>query len=98
MPESMWSAAGELFQKALTLGGTLTGGHGVGILNKRWLADELGDDQVDLQRRLKAVFDPLGILNPGRCSRSDSTTPTLPPDAIGRTRLLGSRGKKLRRW
>ena len=66
VPDEIWSAAGELFEEALRLGGTLTGEHGVGILKKRWLADELGDDQVELQRKIKAVFDPLSILNPGK--------------------------------
>lgn len=66
VPEPVWSAADELFRACLRLGGTLTGEHGVGTLKKRWLRDELGQDQVDLQRRLKAVFDPLGILNPGK--------------------------------
>jgi glycolate oxidase len=36
------------------------------MLKKRWLADELGDDQVELQRQIKAVFDPHGLLNPGK--------------------------------
>jgi glycolate oxidase len=66
VPEEIWVAAGELFSAALSLGGTLTGEHGVGLLKKRWLGDELGDDQLELQRRLKQVFDPLGILNPGK--------------------------------
>jgi glycolate oxidase len=66
VPEAIWTAAGELFAAALRLGGTLTGEHGVGLLKKRWLGDELGDDQLDLQRRIKAAFDPLGILNPGK--------------------------------
>ena len=66
VPELIWAAADELFATALRLGGTLTGEHGVGILKKRWLADELGEDQLDLQRRLKLVFDPRGILNPGK--------------------------------
>ena len=66
VPEHIWSAADELFATALRLGGTLTGEHGVGILKKRWLGDELGEDQLDLQRRLKLVFDPRGILNPGK--------------------------------
>lgn len=66
VPEPIWSAAGELFTAALALGGTLTGEHGVGILKRRWLGDELGADQLDLQRQVKAVFDPLGILNPGK--------------------------------
>jgi glycolate oxidase len=66
VPEVIWAAASELFEAALALGGTLTGEHGIGTLKRRWLAYELGDAQVDLQRRLKAAFDPLGILNPGK--------------------------------
>lgn len=66
VPDFVWAAADELFTAALRLGGTLTGEHGVGILKKRWLGDELGDDQLDLQRQIKRVFDPLWILNPGK--------------------------------
>ena len=66
VPEVVWKAADELFLAALRLGGTLTGEHGVGVLKRRWLGDELGDTQLELQRQLKAVFDPLGILNPGK--------------------------------
>jgi glycolate oxidase len=66
VPDHIWAAADALFTAALALGGTLTGEHGIGVLKRRWLADELGDDQVDLQRGIKAVFDPLGILNPGK--------------------------------
>lgn len=66
VPERVWAAADALFVAALRLGGTLTGEHGVGILKRRWLRDELGDDQLALQQQLKAVFDPAGILNPGK--------------------------------
>jgi len=66
VPEYVWAAADELFLDCLRLGGTLTGEHGVGILKKRWLRDELGDDSFTLQKQLKQVFDPLGILNPGK--------------------------------
>lgn len=66
VPEVIWAAAGELFEAALELGGTLTGEHGIGTLKRRWLADELGNEQVALQRRIKAAFDPRGILNPGK--------------------------------
>jgi len=66
VPTGVWDAADELFVACLSLGGTLTGEHGVGMLKRRWLRDELGDDQVDLQRELKRVFDPTGILNPGK--------------------------------
>ncbi|AZZ54883.1 FAD-binding oxidoreductase [Rathayibacter iranicus] len=64
--EGVWEAAAELFRTALALGGTLTGEHGVGLLKRRWLAEELGDDSLALQRGIKAVFDPLGIMNPGK--------------------------------
>ncbi|WEH41608.1 FAD-binding protein [Streptomyces sp. NBC_01218] len=50
----------------LELGGTITGEHGVGVLKKEWLARELGPVGIELQRSIKAAFDPLGILNPGK--------------------------------
>ncbi|WP_157008432.1 FAD-binding oxidoreductase [Agromyces laixinhei] len=65
VPAHVWAAADEMFRTAVALGGTLTGEHGVGILKRRWLADELGDDSFELQRGIKALFDPKGILNPG---------------------------------
>ncbi|OMH23249.1 FAD-binding oxidoreductase [Tersicoccus phoenicis] len=66
VPPRVWDAADELFRYALELGGTLTGEHGVGVLKRRWLGDELGTDQLALQRRIKAAFDPDGLLNPGK--------------------------------
>jgi glycolate oxidase len=66
VPPHIWDAASELFRAALALGGTLTGEHGIGVLKSRWLAEELGDDQWELQRQITRVFDPLGILNPGK--------------------------------
>ena len=56
----------EIMQIALELGGTITGEHGVGVLKKRLLADELGSLNLDVHRRVKAAFDPDGILNPGK--------------------------------
>ena len=64
--QEVWDAAGELFRTAIALGGTLTGEHGVGVLKRRWLAEELGPDSYELQVKIKSVFDPLGILNPGK--------------------------------
>ena len=66
VPDVIWRAADELFRAALRLGGTLTGEHGVGVLKRRWLVDELGEDQWRLQREITRVFDPQGILNPGK--------------------------------
>ena len=66
VPDHVWAAADEMFLDCLRLGGTLTGEHGVGILKKRWLRDELGDDSFALQQQIKQVFDPHGLLNPGK--------------------------------
>lgn len=66
VPEVIWAAADDLFHAALRLGGTLTGEHGVGVLKRRWLVDELGEDQWELQRQIARVFDPAGIMNPGK--------------------------------
>lgn len=71
-PPEVWAAADELFRAAIRLGGTLTGEHGIGVLKRRWLAEELGDDQWQLQRQIAAVFDPLGILNPGKVFTPDA--------------------------
>jgi glycolate oxidase len=66
LPDAAWEVAGEIFALALRLGGTLTGEHGVGVLKRQWVAEELGPTAHALQRRIKEVFDPRGILNPGK--------------------------------
>jgi glycolate oxidase len=66
VPAEIWSAADALFRHAVALGGTLTGEHGVGLLKRKWLLEELGQTQWELQRKIKEVFDPQGILNPGK--------------------------------
>ncbi|TQN35711.1 glycolate oxidase [Blastococcus colisei] len=55
-----------IMRLALELGGTITGEHGVGLLKKTWLRRELGERSYALQRSIKSVFDPQGILNPGK--------------------------------
>lgn len=66
VPEHIWNAADAIFRKAISLGGTLTGEHGVGLLKRQWLIDELGQNQTKLQWQIKKVFDPNNILNPGK--------------------------------
>ncbi|MFF5641514.1 FAD-binding oxidoreductase [[Kitasatospora] papulosa] len=56
----------EIMALGLELGGTITGEHGVGVLKKEWLARELGEVGLELQRGIKSAFDPLGLLNPGK--------------------------------
>jgi glycolate oxidase len=63
-PQNLLDGADELVRAALGLGGTISGEHGVGITKRPWIAQELGEGNLALQRRLKAAFDPLGTLNP----------------------------------
>jgi glycolate oxidase len=56
----------EIFNYAVSLGGTITGEHGVGIAKKEFLKDALGELNISVMRKMKAAFDPLGILNPGK--------------------------------
>jgi glycolate oxidase len=60
------AAFADIFAAAIELGGTITGEHGVGSAKLPYLAARLGDDQIALLRRIKAAFDPAGILNPGK--------------------------------
>ncbi len=55
----------EVMALAISLGGTITGEHGVGRLKKAALPDQLGPDVMALTRRIKDALDPAGILNPG---------------------------------
>lgn len=66
VPDEVWAAADEVFRAALELGGTLTGEHGVGLLKRRWLDQELGPDLLDVHHDIKRALDPHGILNPGK--------------------------------
>ncbi|WP_433607775.1 FAD-binding oxidoreductase [Prescottella agglutinans] len=66
VPDAVWAAADEVFRRALELGGTLTGEHGVGVLKRRWMALEVGEAGLDIHRAVKAAFDPFGLMNPGK--------------------------------
>jgi D-lactate dehydrogenase (cytochrome) len=55
-----------VMRRALALDGTCTGEHGVGMHKVALLGEEFGEAGVDLMRRLKAAWDPLNVLNPGK--------------------------------
>jgi D-lactate dehydrogenase len=57
---------GEVFAAVVELGGTLSGEHGIGIDKRDFLPLAVAPAALDLMRALKQVFDPAGILNPGK--------------------------------
>jgi glycolate oxidase len=59
-------AAADIFAAATSLGGTLTGEHGIGALKKEFLAAALDPVELEMMRSVKRAFDPQGILNPGK--------------------------------
>ena len=68
-PEEMkrvMKAIDEISIKAVELGGTLTGEHGIGIAKRELLPIELGEMAMEITRNIKKIFDPLNILNPDK--------------------------------
>jgi D-lactate dehydrogenase (cytochrome) len=55
-----------LVRRALSMGGTCTGEHGIGIGKREFLVEEAGEGAVALMRQIKRTLDPRGILNPGK--------------------------------
>jgi glycolate dehydrogenase FAD-linked subunit len=56
----------EVFRLVLALGGTISGEHGVGLTKLPYIGMELNDVELNLLKKIKSVFDPEGILNPGK--------------------------------
>jgi glycolate dehydrogenase FAD-linked subunit len=60
------TAVGEVFRLVLSLDGTISGEHGVGLTKAPYLELELSRTEIELMKRVKAAFDPKGIMNPGK--------------------------------
>ncbi len=57
---------GEIFKLCVSLGGTLSGEHGIGIAKRPYMSIAVGEVNLELMRGIKKVFDPNNILNPGK--------------------------------
>jgi glycolate oxidase len=71
MEEEAWQrnvdpAVKEIFKLTVSLGGTISGEHGIGYAQKSYLPIALSEAELGLMRQIKQVFDPNGILNPGK--------------------------------
>lgn len=55
-----------IFTRVVELGGTLSGEHGIGLVQKSYMDIAFPEVTLDLMRQIKKVFDPKGILNPGK--------------------------------
>jgi len=65
--EALHQCLEEAFRLVLSLEGTISGEHGVGIEKRDYVGWEIAADTLATMRELKKVFDPKGILNPGKC-------------------------------
>ncbi len=69
-------AVAAIFRAALALGGMLSGEHGIGSLKRAFLRDAIGDEQLALMASIKQLFDPQGLLNPGKIFAPAGATQT----------------------
>ena len=56
----------QMVKRAIALGGTCTGEHGVGIGKREYLYEELGVGTVELMKKIKKTIDPHNLFNPGK--------------------------------
>jgi len=59
-------AVEEIFKLTVSLGGMISGEHGIGYSQKKYLTLALSKEQINLMKKIKSAFDPKNILNPGK--------------------------------
>ncbi|MFC0273124.1 glycolate oxidase subunit GlcD [Metabacillus herbersteinensis] len=70
--ERVEKAFAEIFEKAIELGGTITGEHGVGVMKAPYLELKLGKEGIAAMKAVKSAFDPTNIMNPGKIFAKES--------------------------
>jgi D-lactate dehydrogenase (cytochrome) len=64
--DEAWALNARLVRRALAMGGTCTGEHGIGLGKREFLVEEFGAETVEVMRSLKATLDPRNLMNPGK--------------------------------
>jgi len=70
--EKMRSVANEVFELAWSLGGTISGEHAEGLVRAAFIRRQCGDEYYELLCKIKDIFDPNGLMNPGKIINDDS--------------------------
>jgi glycolate oxidase len=70
--ERVEKAFAEIFEKAIELGGTITGEHGVGVMKAPYLELKLGKEGIAAMKAIKTALDPSNIMNPGKVFAKES--------------------------
>ena len=69
--EKMRAMANDVFTLAWSLGGSVSGEHAVGLVRAAFVRQQYGDEYYDLLCKIKNIFDPNGLMNPGKIINSD---------------------------
>ena len=71
--QAVKEAVGRLVRLAISMDGTCTGEHGVGMVKKPYLKEELGEETLGVMKKIKLALDPLDLMNPGKILDFEAT-------------------------
>ena len=91
--EKMVSIANEVFSAAWSLGGAISGEHGDGLVRTAFIRQQYGDEYYELLRAVKNVFDPEGLMNPGKIISGEVLDKVMTRNLKAENKLLPERMK-----
>jgi anaerobic glycerol-3-phosphate dehydrogenase C subunit len=91
--EKMVSIANEVFSAAWSLGGAISGEHGDGLVRTAFIRRQYGDEYYELLRAVKNIFDPEGLMNPGKIISSEVLDKVMTRNLKAENKLLPERVK-----